>query len=205
MAIGCGDDVTEVDGGGFDAALPDSGGPIGVPCTDDSDCGDGIECTQDVCDASGICRNLPDPGICQDGVFCNGVEICDLESGCEPGDAACNDDDVCTVPACDEEERQCRQLPRDADGDGEADWHCPGGTDCDDRDPTRGMSFSELCAMMWWTMIATIRSTRWGAVGPTTTSARTRWTCPPRVHSPSTPPARLPTILPLAPEPVATL
>ena len=126
------------DGGrDFDSSRPE--------CREDIDCTDGVLCTDDFCDSLGVCRNLPNAAPCQDGVFCNGLELCDVDLGCQPGDAACDDGDVCTVPLCDEEGQRCMQLPRDADGDGEADRRCPSGTDCDDRDPTRGATFSELC------------------------------------------------------------
>ncbi len=136
-----GDADASVDAGRLDAGVPSGA----LPCDDDGDCEDGIACTMDACDPRGFCRNQIDPASCQDGVFCNGAELCDPERGCVPGDTPCNDGDVCTIPQCDEEAKTCLQLPRDNDEDGEADWHCAGGTDCDDFDPTRGSTFNEIC------------------------------------------------------------
>ena len=159
---GCGDDTAPpaMDGGVTDAAPPaDATSPDGAPgdasavdlgalrpCLVDADCVDRVDCTTDSCDPRGFCRNAVDLTRCDDGIFCNGVEQCSPVRGCVPGPPeACNDDDVCTIDRCDEEAKTCGHFPRDFDEDGEADWHCAGGTDCDDRDPTRGARSSELC------------------------------------------------------------
>ena len=161
VAAGCGDDdggdgdaAVEGDGGAMDAFVPDgSRFPDGaIACETDEECDDGVFCTRDLCDPTGgYCRNPVDTAICDDGVFCNGVEQCDPIRGCVPGPPeACNDSDVCTIDSCDEEEKICRHAARDFDGDGEVDWHCEDGsgelgTDCDDRDPTRGSTLAEIC------------------------------------------------------------
>jgi len=149
----CGDDSTEATDSGVDASPTDaqvdaaSLDAADRECTSDDQCPDDVACTRDICDLSGRCRHPVDPGACDDGLFCNGVEICDPIHGCMPGPPeTCTDDDVCTIDRCDEEAKLCRRSPRDFDEDGEADWHCAGGTDCDDRDPNRGMTFAEICA-----------------------------------------------------------
>lgn len=115
-------------------------------CAVDEDCDDGVDCTRQICDERRQCRNPVDPAICDDGVFCNGVEQCDPVDGCTAGPReTCSDDDVCTIDRCDEDEKLCRHSPRDFDEDGEADFRCEGGTDCDDRDPTRATSVAEIC------------------------------------------------------------
>ncbi|MBK8173248.1 MAG: putative metal-binding motif-containing protein [Sandaracinaceae bacterium] len=130
-----------IDAPGFDFGTPD----MGTTCTTNEECDDDISCTRDLCDR-GYCRNSIDLSVCADDVFCNGVEQCDLVRGCIPGPPeACNDDDVCTLDACDEPSKSCMHAPRDFDEDGEADWHCEGGTDCDDRNPSRGMDVAEIC------------------------------------------------------------
>ena len=151
----CGDDdVIPVDGGTTDGPAPDAlradggGEDLGTirACRVDADCADRVDCTVDSCDPRGFCRNPVDLAVCADGIFCNGVEQCNPIRGCVPGPPeACNDDDVCTVDVCDEVAKSCMHGPRDFDEDGEADWHCADGTDCDDRDPTRGALSSELC------------------------------------------------------------
>ncbi|MEM9073946.1 MAG: putative metal-binding motif-containing protein [Myxococcota bacterium] len=146
---GCGDDSTPGRDGGMDSALPDTGGPdtfVEPECETDDDCDDEVDCTRDVCDDRGICQQIVERAACDDGVFCNGLELCDPLEGCMPGPIeTCSDGDVCTIDSCDEEEKICRSAPRDFDEDGEADWFCEGGTDCDDRDPTRGSTIAEVC------------------------------------------------------------
>ena len=149
----CGDDDGPArDAGPDSGSMEDAGRPdarpvdAGMTCVEDEDCDDGVECTRDRCDDRGICRNLVDLGICDDGIFCNGVEQCDPLEGCVPGPIqTCTDDDVCTIDRCDEEAKLCRYSPRDFDEDGEADINCEGGTDCDDRDATRGSTVAEIC------------------------------------------------------------
>lgn len=153
---GCGDDdgppagndggpSPVVDAGGMDAGR---GIPDGArPCTSDEDCVDGVSCTQDICDPAGYCRNPLDHAVCDDEIFCNGVERCDPRRGCVPGPReTCNDDDVCTIDRCNEAGKTCEHWPRDLDEDGDPDFFCPGGFDCDDRDPTRHSEYPEVCA-----------------------------------------------------------
>lgn len=151
---GCGDD--DAPPGGDDAGMPpiDSGSMDAGPrlpdgarsCTSDEDCVDGVTCTRDVCDPAGYCRNPVDPGVCDDEIFCNGVEQCDPRRGCVPGPReTCNDDDVCTIDRCNEAGKTCEHSPRDLDGDGDPDFFCAGGSDCDDRDPTRHSEYPEVC------------------------------------------------------------
>lgn len=148
FSLACGDDATSDAGtdSGTDATF-DTGRDVGaLTCTTDENCDDGISCTRDVC-MGGFCRNRNDATMCDDGVFCNGVEICDREAGgCAPGRfQSCDDGDVCTIDRCDEESKTCEQSTRDFDQDGDTDWNCPGGTDCDDQDPLRSTSVAEIC------------------------------------------------------------
>lgn len=129
----------------LDAAVPLPDGA--VACERDEECDDGVDCTTDICLGAGYCRSRADLASCDDGVFCNGVEVCHHELGCLPGRRRdCDDGDVCTLDACDEENKRCRNRPRDFDGDGEVDWHCIGGTDCDDLDATRASEAAEVCS-----------------------------------------------------------
>lgn len=119
---------------------------LGGPCVDDGQCDDGFPCTFDACDASlGRCRFTPDDSACQNGVFCDGVERCNPRLGCVPGDPiGCSDQNTCTIDACDELTQGCTHVRRDADLDGDPDWHCGGG-DCDDADPTVSSTQPEVC------------------------------------------------------------
>lgn len=142
--------------GGADASLPDLGpppdtGPF-IPdgatlCEGDEDCDDGIACTSDECVLpNGFCRFITDATSCQDGIFCNGSEVCDRVQGCLPAPnlVTCDDLDVCTVDRCDEETRTCVRTDRDLDRDGDIDINCGGG-DCDDRNARRSSTNFEVC------------------------------------------------------------
>ena len=162
VASACGqtpvfDTTVRFDGGdgAADAKSPMDSGPdgpstdptLGGPCTDDGQCGDGIECTFDRCDKTiDRCRNTPDDTQCADTVHCNGKERCVPRLGCRPGEpVTCQDGNSCTIDACVEETKSCVRAPRDVDGDGEADDHCEGGSDCDDIDPLVGATRAEIC------------------------------------------------------------
>jgi DNA-binding beta-propeller fold protein YncE len=90
--------------------------------------------------------DLPKPcARCDDGVFCNGAELCaQAGSACLPAEAPrCDDDDECTVDACDERVEECTHLrtPRDDDGDGfDA---CD--EDCDDQESEIHPGATEQC------------------------------------------------------------
>jgi hypothetical protein len=146
-AWGCDNPPPPVDAGvdtGLDANLTQDGG---IPCEMDSECDDGVACTRDVCDPTGVCRSSGDNAMCDDGIFCNGPELCDQRLGCMPGmRRSCDDGDVCTIDRCDEATDGCESLPRDLDEDGDVDFFCTGGNDCDDRDARRSSLASEICA-----------------------------------------------------------
>jgi hypothetical protein len=149
-AAGC-DGGPDADAG-TDGGLTDTGvfadAGSGTPCEVDEDCNDGVSCTNDSCGPTGFCRNAVDATLCDDGVFCNGVERCDPRRGCQPPQVreTCNDDDVCTIDRCDEATRSCIRTPRDLDFDGDSDWFCAGGGDCDDTNPAVSSLINEVCA-----------------------------------------------------------
>ncbi|NUP14397.1 MAG: hypothetical protein HOW73_50850 [Polyangiaceae bacterium] len=120
---------------------------LGEPCVEDAQCNDEIDCTVDSCDkAFDRCRYHPEPAPCQNGVHCDGAEVCDGKLGCVPGPPPdCTDDNICTIDTCVEDNQSCRHDPRDADGDGDPDGHCPGGGDCDDADPAVSSLAEEVC------------------------------------------------------------
>lgn len=122
--------------------------PEGEPCALDSQCGDGIGCTTDACDPSTQrCRHTPRHDACADTEYCNGAERCDRALGCRAGEPVdCSGESLCSFFACDEASRSCVALPRDADGDGDVVWNCPGGGDCDDTDPRVHSGAPEICA-----------------------------------------------------------
>lgn len=103
---------------------------------------------------------------CDDGLFCNGRELCLPEDprarvdGCvifiePPGvngratgpqvDGICrSDDNPYTRDYCDEYQALCRHAPEDVDGDGHASIRT-GGDDCNDSDPRMFPGNVEIC------------------------------------------------------------
>ena len=62
-------------------------------------CDDGNPCTDDSC-ATAVCTNSPNTGPCDDGLFCNGQELC-IDAVCQTGQ------DPCPLQDCDEIENSC--------------------------------------------------------------------------------------------------
>jgi hypothetical protein len=86
---------------------------LGCTSVNAPDCDDGIACTQDLCDAqTGACAHVPNDNDCSDGTFCNGLETCDEQLGCQPGlPPVCNDGVACTVDVCDPLSDACAYVP----------------------------------------------------------------------------------------------
>ena len=119
---------------------------LGGPCEDDGQCNDGVKCTGDHCDLTlGRCRFTPDDSRCDDRIYCDGQERCDVRNDCVAGEVvACSDNTTCTIDVCVEATQSCRHDPRDADGDGDPTRNC-GGHDCDDNDPRVSSLVAEVC------------------------------------------------------------
>jgi hypothetical protein len=87
-------------------------------CTVDADCQDGLGCTVDVCDVNvmpgfGWCRHNPVNALCDNDLWCDGAESCDLQLGCVAGEAVdCSDALLCTQDICNEEADRCDHSPR---------------------------------------------------------------------------------------------
>lgn len=88
------------------------------------DCDDGDDCTVDSCDpALDECVSTPSDDACDDGLFCNGVESCDPDTGCAAGE------DPCPGQLCDETNDRCVEcLGHAACDDG---LFCNGAESCD--------------------------------------------------------------------------
>jgi hypothetical protein len=80
------------------------------------DCSDGVDCTVDSCDpTSGRCAHSADDDLCNDSVFCNGVERCDAVAGCISGAVpSCSDGIGCTTDRCDGASDGCVNTPDNA-------------------------------------------------------------------------------------------
>jgi outer membrane protein assembly factor BamB len=113
----CTTDTCDPLGGCGHAAVPDgSPCPDGTVCNGDEvcsqgtcvagappTCDDGNPCTDDACDPVTGCvfPAVPDETPCADDTVCNGAEVC-RQGACAPGQAPdCDDQDPCTVDACD--------------------------------------------------------------------------------------------------------
>ncbi len=80
------------------------------------DCDDQVICTLDQCDeAVDGCTHEPEHGACDNGLFCDGAEVCDPLLGCGPGaPPSCDDGVACTLDLCDETAGACMHGPDDA-------------------------------------------------------------------------------------------
>ncbi len=93
-----------------------------VECLVDADCAAGETCPNNTC----VMLACQTPADCDDGLFCNGAETCDLDSNtCVPGAAPCAD----PTPVCDEANDQCVACVVDADCDD--GLFCNGTETCD--------------------------------------------------------------------------
>ena len=92
-----------------DAFMPDAA----PDCRVDSDCDDSLDCTDNRC-VSGSCVFTGVAARCNDGLFCNGIEVCDLTFGCISPGRLCDDTVMCTTDVCDEDRDRCVATPVDA-------------------------------------------------------------------------------------------
>jgi hypothetical protein len=109
-----------------DSCDPDNGcqfTPIDVECDDLNPCTEGDHCLNGWC----IFANFED---CDDGLVCNGQEICDPFEGCMEGlDPILDDGNACTFDFCDEELGGIAHTPIDDACDN--DLWCDGIESCD--------------------------------------------------------------------------
>ncbi len=79
---------------------------------------------------------------CDDGLFCNGAEMC-ISGHCQAGTTTCT-----AGQTCDEAADTCVSscgATEDLDRDGHRSRACAGGDDCDDNDPNRYPGNQEVC------------------------------------------------------------
>jgi len=78
-------------------------------------CDDGVDCTDDTCNESTHgCDYVPNDAYCDNGLWCDGPEICDALLGCLGTTAPdCNDEVGCTDDSCNESTDQCDNIPND--------------------------------------------------------------------------------------------
>ena len=75
-------------------------------------CDDGVDCTNDVCDATLDCLNTPNDFICDDGTECTS-DLCDAVAGCinTVDEFICDDGVDCTLDSCDVVSGTCVNTP----------------------------------------------------------------------------------------------
>lgn len=84
-------------------------------CHSDVECDDGVSCTVDACDATlHVCTHLPNDKVCDDGIWCDGDEVCDPSDDCIEYPRDCDDSVVCTDDACVEGTKSCTHTPNDS-------------------------------------------------------------------------------------------
>ena len=120
-----------------EGGTPDTGRDLGRPtgCDDNGDCDDSVDCTTDLCEVGGVCRSIPDDGLCPTGQLCNprggcGSNACESATDCDDGQLCngrercvvgmcfpaelpetCDDGVECTIDRCDEATNRCiREL-----------------------------------------------------------------------------------------------
>ncbi len=114
LCAGCLDDAACDDGVFCNGQETCVGGAcqLGAPVS----CWDGIPCTDDSCnEALGVCDHVANDVLCSDGLFCSGIEICDLAlGGCvSETPVQCDDGVPCTVDTCNDLIGACEYLPDD--------------------------------------------------------------------------------------------
>ena len=66
-------------------------------------CNDGVSCTVDSCnEGTDSCDNAPNNGACDNGLFCDGAEVCNATLGCQDSADPCSGSQTCneTTDAC---------------------------------------------------------------------------------------------------------
>lgn len=78
-------------------------------------CNDGIACTADACnEATDSCISVPNNAACDNGLFCDGVDVCDPVLGCVSPDDPCDDGVSCTIDNCNDTTNACSHVPVNA-------------------------------------------------------------------------------------------
>jgi hypothetical protein len=110
---------------GVEQCSPSSGCVVGTTVN----CNDGVSCTLDSCnEPTGTCSHVAQNAVCNDGFFCNGTEVCDVQAGCVDGTPpTCSDGISCTTDVCDIMFDKCVGVADDS--------KCPCAQSCD---PTQG-------------------------------------------------------------------
>jgi hypothetical protein len=96
----------------LDANLPDTGVPDDAAASDCHTLGcpdDGNPCTDEACGTDGRCTHPNNSNGCDDGMFCNGTDLCGA------GSCSVHSGDPCGGATCDEAGRRCGSCGSDTD------------------------------------------------------------------------------------------
>ncbi len=117
-------------------------------------CDDSVGCTTDACDeGSDTCTHTPVNSSCDDGIFCNGAESCDIALDCQAGSApSCDDGVACTDDSCNGGTDSCDNIANNGNCDDGLFCNgaetCDAGLDCQSgSDPCPGQSCDESADM----------------------------------------------------------
>lgn len=127
-------------------------------CDDTLDCqtgipqiiDDGVDCTIDSCDdILDVVLHEPNHGFCNNGLWCDGVEVCDVTLDCQDGpDVDCSDGVDCTDDSCDEATDSCENDPNDGlcdDGFSCTDDVCDRDDGCESSPNNALCGLGEIC------------------------------------------------------------
>ena len=85
---------------------------LGCQASPALDCNDGVGCTIDSCNETlQSCEHSPEDANCDNGLFCDGIEVCDTLLDCQLGN------DPCPGQPCDEASDACTGCLLDSDCD----------------------------------------------------------------------------------------
>ncbi len=96
-------------------------------CNMDPQCDDGIACTMDAC-VGGFCNHTPDHASCNNGQFCDGVEVCNpMMGGCQSPGTPCDAGEVCNeaTDMCEAGAIRIKLVPVGGTGRGTGDLISP--------------------------------------------------------------------------------
>jgi hypothetical protein len=99
------------------------GTPSCVECINDENCGDGLECTSDICGANGTCQHPPRTGLACSTGTCNGTVCAQCVN-----DVDCDDGNDCTADDCNQ--GTCSSTPRTGACEGPLGAGVCSGTSC---------------------------------------------------------------------------
>ncbi|MBI5505584.1 MAG: hypothetical protein HY899_12350 [Deltaproteobacteria bacterium] len=105
----------------------------GVCSGDPRDCADAVSCTVDGCnETSDQCTHQASDALCSNGTFCDGAEICNVDTGCGGGDPVdcSNLDGTCGVGVCNEQGDTCSVQAVNEGGDCDDGGFCTLGDHC---------------------------------------------------------------------------